>query len=150
MLPVHCLTRSISCRSAAYSPYNNVNLSFINFHERLRTSYRILFRHYRLASSAQQWLFHHQRGPFGTIFSLHFFPSTFFFLILPHCYFLSRFSNYSSSNSSFLSSFPLFTLHIHTSLLYSFSFHFSFLPFHASFLTNSTIPLLILSFMSFY
>lgn len=139
MLPVHCLTRSISCRSAAYSPYNNVNLSFINFHERLRTSYSYpIFRHYRLASSAQQYLlFHYQRGhlePYFPLLSSFFNLATLLFPISFSQPFFLKFLI-----SFFFIPFSYFTS---TLLLYSFSFHFSFVPFpftlHFSLFYNSS------------
>lgn len=145
MLPVHCLTRSISCRSAAYSPYNNVNLSFINFHERLRTSYRILFRHYRLASSAQQYLFHYQRGHLEPYFL--YFPFYFLLFNLATLLFSISFSNYSSWNSSFLSSSPFSYPHFYH-IRFLFTSRLSL--FLSRFISHySTIPPLILSFCHF-
>lgn len=146
MLPVHCLTRSISCRSAAYSPYNNVNLSFINFHERLRTSYpysnviALYLRHNNTYSATKGAIQNH-------IFPL--FLSSFFnlaTLLFPISFFQLFFLKFLISFF-----FPLFILHIHTSerhIRFLFSSHL-FLFFSRFISHHSTISLPILSFRHF-
>lgn len=147
MLPVHCLTRSISCRSAAYSPYNNVNLSFINFHERLRTSYphsnviALYLRHNNTYSATKGAIQNH-------IFPL--FLSSFFnlaTLLFPISFFQLFFLKFLISFF-----FPLFILHIHTSAIFvffsllicSFSFHASFLTI-LQFLSPSSLSVILLT-----
>lgn len=59
MPTVHCLTRSISCQSTAYSSCSNVNLSFISFHEHSRG--RLLFRPRRFTLRLQFFISLRQR-----------------------------------------------------------------------------------------